>query len=218
MVGELIQIYYDDAQLAELYTFARPHKNETLDIFFENSIIADLILNTSSEKIAICSWRLREKMNWQLKRPRELTQEIIDGDDYQVLSFTNNSQHHKMLAAAEIWHPGFRETMMLLLECIKKEMPFYVRDAIYQNHFAARREIYSDYVVGWLIPAMSAIMSVPELHERAMKNSNYADRGRKPPEYLVEKIGVPYYPIAPFLLERLFSIYCSSNNIPISWL
>ena len=55
------QIYYNDSQLTELYDFAIPYKNLTLTPYFENSVIAELVPKCQSKKIAVCSWRLREK-------------------------------------------------------------------------------------------------------------------------------------------------------------
>ena len=118
LAAELIQIYYEDSQLSELYPFARPYRNDKLTIFFENEVIARLVPTVEAERIAICSWRLREKMYWQLKKPRDLTEFLLDHEPYDVLSFTNNSQSHRMLAAAEGWHPGFIDTLRLLLDKI----------------------------------------------------------------------------------------------------
>lgn len=218
MVGELIQIYYDDDQLSALYPFATPCKNEALDIFFENSVIAHLVPERTADKISICSWRLREKMAWQLKLPRELTQSVLDADDYDVLSFTNNSHAHKMLAAAEGWHPGFTETLKMVLESINQPLPFLIRHPIYQNHFSARADIYKEYVATWLQPAINAMKNDATINARIMIDSKYIDHKRRTPEFLQDKIGIPYYPLAPFILERLFSVYCASKNINITWL
>jgi hypothetical protein len=37
-------------------------------------------------------------------------------------------------------------------------------------------------------------------------------------DYLMEKIGLPYYPLCPFILERLFSVYVQNKKIKVTWL
>ena len=85
----------------------------------------------------------------------------------------------------------------------------------------SKTEIYQDYVKNWLQPAMKAMVEDPELNKYAMSDSNYSNLAKKDAasaEYLKEKIGIPYYPLAPFILERLFSIYVHNNRINVTWL
>lgn len=220
MAARLVQIYYKDEQKAACYPFADLHFNDGLTIFFENSVIKDVVLASKDEKIGVCSWKLRDKMRWNILRPRPLTQEVLE-TDYDVLCFTGNTKNHKMLAAADNWHKGFRDTMGKILECIGQNMPSDVRNPIYQNAFMARREIYQDYVKNWLSPAMEATMKDSELYSLMTKDSGYTNLAKKDaasPEYLQEQIGMSYYPMAPFLLERLFSIYCHNNRINVTQL
>lgn len=126
-----------------------------------------------------------------------------------------------MLAAAENWHKGFRETMGLLLESIGQKMPGEVKTPIYQNSFMAKLEIYQDYVKNWLSPSMDNTLNDRKLYELMTMDSKYSNLAKNDaasPEYLQEKIGMPYYPMAPFILERLFSIYCNNNRINVTQL
>lgn len=219
-MAKLIQIYYKDEQKSACYPFADLHFNEGLTIFFENACIRDLVLASKDEKIAICSWKLKEKMRWNVCSPRELTQEVLE-TDYEVMSFTCNTKSHGMLFAAGRWHPGFSETMTKILDSIGQKMPGEVKRPIYQNHFSANLEIYQDYVIKWLSPAMEVMEKDPEINKIVMQDSNYSQLAKDSAaksEWLQEKIGVPYYPLAPFILERLFSIYVHNNRIPITWL
>lgn len=218
--GRLIQIYYREEQKAECYPFADLHFNDSLTIFFENSVIKDLVLASKDEKIGVFSWKLRQKMRWNILRPRPITEEVINSD-YDVLCFTGNSKNHRMLDCAENWHKGFKETMGWLLENIGQKMPSEVRNPIYQNSFMARTEIYQDYVNKWLSPAMDATMNNPILYKAMTADSGYTNLAKKDaasPEYLQEKIGMPFYPMSPFILERLFSIYCHNNRINVTQL
>lgn len=217
MVAEIIQIYYDDAQLTSLYPFAKPYKNENLTIFFENSVLKDVVLASESEKIAVCSWKLKEKLRWYIGKHRELTQEVLESD-YYVLSMTRNSPAHQMLAAANKYHKGFKEGMQILCDHIGLKVPGEVKQPIYQNHFSAKREIYLDYVQNYLSPGMDFMAT--SMKELALMDSNYSQlsRSKITPDYLMDKIGLPYFPLAPFILERLFSVYIQNKKIKVTWL
>lgn len=219
MASELIQIYYKDEQLKEIYPFAVPFKNEGLTIFFENAIISRLAMSSKEDKVAVCSWKLRSKQRYNMPC-RPITKELLESE-YDVLSLTKNSKYHTMLAAASVWHPGFRESLTKIVEGIGKKMPFEVKKPIYQNAFSAKREIYHDYLTDYLNPAMELIKNDPEIYKLATQDSNYSHLVKKDaasPEYLQEKIGMPFYPLTPFLLERLFSIYCENKNINVTWI
>lgn len=230
MAARLIQIYYNTTeievngrkttQLQEIYPFAVPYFNENVTIFFENSVIKDLVLASTDEKLGVCSWKVKQKRKYNILRPRELTQEVLE-TDYDVLCFTGNSKNHKMLAAAENWHPGFRKTMEVILDMIGQKMPGEVKSPIYQNSFMAKLEIYQDYVKNWLAPVMEGTLNDPMVYKLMTVDSHYSELAKKDsvsPEYLQEKIGMPYYPLAPFILERLFSIYCHNNKIQVTQL
>lgn len=213
---ELIQIIYREEQRKECYPFARVYFNNNLTQFFENDLIKKLVLEAQADKISVCSWKLRQKMKWNVCRPRELTEEVLK-TDYDVLSFTCNTKYHQMLAAAEKWHPGFNAIMKRLLAAIGEKMPSEIKYPVYQNHFSASVQIYKDYVRNWLSP----MMEVMDKDDECWKDSNYsklAQQDALKPEQLKELIGVPYYPLHPFLLERLFSIYCQTKKIHITYL
>lgn len=220
MDSELVQIIYDDCQRKETFAFAKIYFNETLTVFFENAPIAELVSSTNAEKIAVCSWKLRQKLKFYIGKHRQLTPDILNSD-YEVLSFTKNSKYHQMLNAAEKWHSGFKSTFGKICECIGANVPSEVKIPIYQNHFSAKTHIYKEYVAKYLIPAMHCMTNDAELNKLIMMDSNYSTLDRSKPEKLEElkkKIGVNYYPMAPFLLERLFSVFVQNNKIPVSWL
>lgn len=217
------QIYYHEVQKENFWPFTTPYFNDGLTIFFENSIISDIVSRETANKIAICSWKLKDKLKWNLappRRPEELTEELLNSD-YDVLPLTRNSKVHQMMGAANGWHPGFKETMTKIVEGIGKKMPSEVKIPIYQNAFSAKREIYQDYVNDYLNPAMELIKKDPEVYKMATVDSNYTKLMREDcasADYLQSKIGFPYYPLAPFLLERLFSVYVHNKQIQVKWL
>lgn len=215
MAAVLVQIYYDDSQLKELYPFAIPYKN-TLDVFFENTPIKKLVSETTADKIGICSWRLREKQRYYIGRPKPITEEVINGD-YEVLSFTKNTKYHKMLANAAQNHTHFQPCFTKLLSAIGVNCPGEIKNPIYQNHFCASSDIYKTYVERYLSPAMDIITNDPIINEMAMRDSNYSKLNNVSGEFLKEKIGINYFPMVPFLLERLFSVFCQNEKIKVTY-
>lgn len=214
---ELYQIYYDESQLPKLYPFAIPYYNKGLTIFFESSVIKDIVLSTEADKIGVVSWKLKDKMRWYIGRPRELTQEILESD-YEVMSFTKNTKDHHMLAAADRWHPGFLTTFDKILAKIGVSRPGEVKIPIYQNHHCSKTEIYKDYIQKYLSPAMDCMTNDPEINALAIQDSKYSDLTHQSADHLFDKIGMRIYPIAPFLLERLFSIYVHNFKINVTHL
>lgn len=218
--ARLIQIYYKDEQKSSCFPFADLYFNERLTIFFENEVISKLVTASQDEKIAVCSWKLKDKLKWNIGRPRKLSLEVLN-TDYDVLSFTRNTKHHQMLNAADKWHPGFKSTMKKLCDIIGLKMPGEVKIPIYQNHFSAKTEIYQDYVNNFLKPAMEAMSFNDELRALSMADSHYSELDRATTERLdnlERQIGIRYYPLAPFILERLFSIYVQNKKINVTHL
>lgn len=217
---DFYQIIYDESQRASCFEFAKVHFNDSLTVFFENDCIAKLVSNTQADKIAVCSWRLKQKLRWYIGKPREITQELLESD-YEVMSFTKNTEMHRMFAFAESNHKGFLVAFKKVLDAIGKTCPGEVKKPIYQNHFSAKREIYQDYVKEYLNPAMEIMKNDPEINKMVMVDSNYSKLAPKEPDHLDklrDQIGINYYPLAPFLLERLFSIYVHNNKINVTHL
>lgn len=220
---EFWQIYYKDEQLKHLYSFAKPYKNENLTIFFENSVIKELVMQTTAKKIGVCSWKLKEKLCFNVGNPRipdHITEEVINSE-YDVLPFTRNTKYHETLAALEFWHKGSVDLLRKILSILGIFMPSEVKPAVYQNAFMAKTEIYQDYVTTYLSPAMELIKNDPEIYKLATVDSNYTNLTKEDaakPEYLQEKIGMSYYPLVPFILERLFSIYLHNKKINVTFI
>jgi len=220
MAASLTQIIYKEEQRAECYPFANVYFNDRLTIFFENEVIAKLVPNSDADKIGVCSWKLRQKQRWNVGKRRDINQEVLESD-YEVLSFTKNTIHHQMLAASEIWHPGFRLSMGVSCMPIGIKVPEEVKNPIYQNAFMARADIYKEYVKEYLLPIMSLMIHDPWIAPLAAKDSHYHELAKgdaAPREWLQEQIGMPYYPMATFLLERLFSIFCHNKKIKVDYI
>ena len=137
-------------------------------------------------------------------------------DDFDVLSFTTNTKHHDMLGAAEIWHRGFNELLGNILEEIGIMLPRKVKYAIYSNHFCATSKIYKAYVNDCLIPAMNIMDNHPSIRRLCWQDSKYSQLIDEPlSESAKEKLGISYYPMFPFILERLFSVWINDKELNV---
>lgn len=229
---DFIQIYFREEQVKELYPFATPHFNTTLTPYFENQCICDLVPTLGSDLISICSWRLRRKRGDSevvLRRGGtfELTYENIISKDFDIAVLTPRSSAHKPLAMARNWHgEAWVEAFLVLKKFLASDLGIKVPDelthAIYENHFCAKRELFHEYVERCLKPTISFIEN-----DRATKgdcasvffeDSGYIKKlirdGERIKDYK-EKTGRSDYPIAPFILERLFSIWIEGNGYNI---
>lgn len=222
-----VQIYFRDEQLPALYPFATPYKNEDKDltIYFENSVIEKLVPTIDADLIGICSWRLKEKRN-EASTPgilnrvygdNVLTEERILNTVYDVAVLTPRNIQHRPLAMASNWHgKAWDDAFVVLKRYLYNEQRIKVPDeltnTIYENHFIARGDIYRDYVRTCLIPAIDFVASDPVF----MAPSGYVQRigAIKAKEYL-DKTGRTDYPIAPFILERLFSIWIEKKGFNV---
>ena len=215
---DFYQLYYKDEQKEKIYAFAQPYRTEGLTIFFENHWIAQLVLSTKADKIGVTSWKLADKMRLRVGLRQPLTVEALNSD-YQVMSFTRNSQRHGMLAMANAWHPHFLTTIKLLWEKLGYKMPGEAKNPVYQNAYTAKTEIYRDYVTNFLAPAMELTEKDEELNKMMSQPSGYGKLARGADiKSVKEKLGMADYPLSPFILERCPSLFYQMKGIQISYL
>lgn len=217
---DLTQIYYEHYQQTELFTFAKRYYNENLTPFFENEPITQIVLKSNADKISVCSWALRQKMTMRIPPKRELTEEVLQ-EDFDVMSFSKNTPGHDMLGALEVWHNGATAILQRIWSELGLEMPKKPKHPIYQNHFCATKEVYKEYVLDFLIPAMYIMEFDAEIKKLCWQNSNYnVTTLNKPVDFdRIEKfLGVRYIPLHPFILERCFSLWIDSRNLKVTYL
>lgn len=229
MTLDFFQIYYDEKQKDSLYDFATPYYNETLTDYFENDVIKNLVPNSQADLISVCSWRLKQKRGDLLRTRNEpLTKERILNADFDVAILTPRHPNHKPLLMASEWHRVFDsegriiatpwdDAFNIFKQFLKHDIGINVPDeltyAIYENHFIARREIYQAYVRDCLKPSIQFIDS--KMVFKA--NAGYLTKKRNQEEVKAYqmKSGRTDWPIACFILERLFSIYCEGKGFKI---
>jgi len=207
---EFYQIYYKDDQLPELYDFAIPYFNKDLTLYFENTPICDIVPKSTAERICVASWRLAQKRGNLIRAKKQINREDLI-DDYDVAILTPRSPTHRPLYMAYRWHGiPFLKAINELKKFIK--VPDELKYGIYENHFIARGDIYKDYVTNCLIPAIDFMSSRPVF----FTDSGYAKR--KPQEEVTaykKLTGRNDWPMSPFVLERLFSIWIHYKNLKV---
>lgn len=212
---DFYQVFYADGQDKVLYPFAKAFKNTKLTEFFENEVILQLVPRSTADKIGVCSWQLRDKLRFFIPPRREFAEEVLY-DDYDVLALTKNTRNHGMLAAAERWHPEFKSIFGRICREIGLCVPAEVKTPIYFNHFVARRELYQEYVATALAPAMAVMDQDPIISRLCWQDSGYVKLKGMIPQTVADKWG--YYPMHPFILERLFSVFIDSKDLNIKTL
>jgi hypothetical protein len=224
---EFYQIFYKDEQKEQLYPFAIPFRNERLTPYFENSVIIELVPKTQGDLVSVCSWKLKEKRASSsteiiLKRAGtfELTHEsIITNSGFDIAILTPHNSSHQPLGMAIKWHGKAWVDAFLALKIYLHghhicKVPDELTHTIYENHFIAKREIYCDYVSQCLIPVIEFIRK----EEVFSRDSGYITKKKNDPQAIADyqKVsGRTDWPIAPFILERLFSIWIEYRKFKI---
>lgn len=217
---DFYQIYFKPEQEKHIYPFAIPYYNVSLTPYFENAIIKDLVMKTEADKIAVCSWALREKRTGVIPPKRELTAEVLD-EDFDIMSFTKNGSGHDMLGALDVWHPGCSDILRKIFSKLGLPIPARPKFPIYQNAFCAKTEIYKEYVTTFLSPCMALMESDDEIKKLCFQNSNYTKTITNRVvdlERIKILLGIDHYPLHPFLLERCFSLWIDRFNFKLVYL
>jgi len=125
-----------------------------------------------------------------------------------------------MMQQLEEWHSGARETLQMILDKIGYafDTGTKVKHNIYSNHFIARFGIYEEYVRLLLDPAMEVMRSDKNIMARCMVDSKYTTLKGPLPDNLRKSWGIGYWPMHPFLCERMFSIYINNKNYNVKYL
>ena len=228
MTLDFTQIIFKEEQRAKCYPFAKIYLNETLTDYFENDVIARLVPQSTADRIAVCSWRLAQKRGESstpmvLNNNLSLSQEKILEADFDVAVLTPRRPSHPTLYMASAWHgaawdDAFKLFIDGFLSDIGIQIPDYrngidLKKAIYENHFIASKEVYQDYVNRCLKPAIHFM----DGRDVFGADSGYITKKRDADEIkeYQQTSGRRDWPIAPFILERLFSIWINDKDLKI---
>lgn len=220
------QIYFKEEQKERIEAEFYPTLNEKCDVFFENSVIRDLILRdehkmSDADYFGVVSYKLREKLgftkeNWKNNKnianvsTQDFTVEQFKQQLYQgnpdAMSFQRHVPHD-CVSVADGFHPGFKNFWTIILNKIGMRWePTSYENVFYCQFFVAKSELYDRYVKEMLIPAMDVMKAMPELY----MNSSYP---YALPADLQEAWGIKHYTFHAFLCERFFTHFAHIHNL-----
>ncbi len=121
---------------------------------------------------------------------------------------------------ASNWHgKAWDDAFIVFKKFLKDDLHIRVSEelsnTIYENHFIAKREIYHEYVSQCLIPSMDFMKANESVF---LQDSGYINKLQREPQRIKEyqeKTGRHDFPIAPFILERLFMIFIEGKGFNV---
>lgn len=228
---DFFQIIYREEQRASCYPFAKVYFNETLTDSFENDVICRLVPESNADYIGVASWRLAQKRGDAgtpkvLNHDITLTPEKILAQDFDIAILTPRRIGFRYLYMASNWHDkawddafsvfynGFLHPNGIRVPKNYQELDGEdCKYPIHENHFIAEQEIYQTYVRTVLRPAIEFC----ERNSVFKMDSGYVHKKRDAQEIKAyqEASGRMDWPIMPFILERLFSLWINDKNFKV---
>jgi hypothetical protein len=213
MMKNKITIYsiaYKEDQVVEYDRyFNSPREKHQQSYLFEYNPIRDILTNIKleSQYIGIFSWRFPNKTGVFKKK---LEYYLEKYPNYDVYNFCTERFNEKYLEFTEQQHPGF----FSLFYDICSELGLYCKEPkhiIYSNFFIARNSIYRDYFNNYVSKAIFLLET--KYKDLAFQDSLY--KGALSEDELKTQIGMNYYTMHTFVLERLFSVYLENKNYKV---
>lgn len=118
----------------------------------------------------------------------------------------------------EIYHPGFRDGWNAAWETLgfhpdEMSKPCF---AFFCNYWCATPEFMTFYC-STMSYLHHKIERTPTLKSILWRNARYSD-AKLPPEKLQSLFGVPYYPLLPFIVERMICAFTSKYSNSVSFI
>jgi len=222
MIYDIKQIYFDSESKANCLDMFTPYNNSAPTYFLENTVISEEVKKCDAPYFGVVSHKIRFKIN---NFPYDRDGTLIDKEHLEKILPTCNililqRVGGNMMQQLHEWHPGARETLQMILDEVGYNFNCEgtVKHNIYSNHVIARYGIFEEYVRLLLDPAMEAMTSNKIINKRCMFDSKYTTLQGAPPENLKNSWGINYWPMHPFLCERMFSIYINNKNYNVKYL
>lgn len=228
------QIYYDESQKGSLMDGFIPYFNEKANVNLESGIICDLVNRgecSNCDWFGVFSWKhgtpkKKKIIGLNFKRLHECTTngngvDIIAPLPRNYRSRSIRRVHYPRRQMNWAWE-GEGEKFWNAFDLLIKKLG--ISDdkvlqgrayGIYQNAFIARPQIYQDFVNSLLKPAIEKCHTDAQLSE--LVTSEFSSGYAKPPQKFINDTGFEYYPMIPFILERLINVYIELNNTKVAW-
>jgi hypothetical protein len=86
---------------------------------------------------------------------------------------------------------------------------------IYCNYFIAKKEIWEDFVENFMIPVIQEMKNDERM--KSIATTVHSAYQQDLPRSFIDATGYDYYPLAPFLLERLINVYTVMRNLKVGF-
>jgi hypothetical protein len=226
---KLYQIYYDQKHIPRILNHAIPYFNNNPTIYFESGAMCDIFNKkdyTDCEYIGVLSWKASTK----IKKMKNLSQidSIISKTErkYDFYTFNNKNflgftRPHRG-SGSRYDSQAWRDLMKLTLHMQSKKIWPQVSEEeldkemlrIYCNYFIAKKEIWEDFVESFVIPAIQEMKNDEQMRNIATSSHHYP---LPLPQSFIDAVGCDYYPMAPFILERLINVYIVMRNLKVGF-
>ena len=208
----IYQLYYKEEQIENCFEESQLVKCPNLDkkaiwidrkypLFENHEIIALSMGMYDNQYYGILSHAFKKKVTF-INSYKDLQLKVASKADAEVITFHKKHDASKFMPNMERWHPGSLKLINDTLELAGLPVA-PIKTTVYSNYFIAKGSIIKDYVNTWLIPFVQAVYEMPE---RYYVPANY--------KKAIKEKGCDY-PLHPFIIERLFSVYLANNNYKI---
>ena len=225
---KLYQIYYDQKHTPHILNHATPYLNNNPTIYFESAVMCDIFNKkdyVDGEYIGVLSWKASLKIR-NVKTLSEIDS-AISAQKYDIYTFNNKSflgftRPHRGSGSrydVQAWRALMQLTQHMQSKKIWPQVSEKELDKnmlrIYCNYFIAKKEIWEDFVGNFMIPAIQEMKN-----DEQMKNIATAAHkaySMPLPQSFIDVTGYDYYPMAPFMLERLINVYIVMRNLKVGF-
>ena len=226
---KIYQIYYRDDQQDDLEYI--PFYNYPTTVFFESMVMCRLIedgCHLDGRYFGVVGPNFRKKIrqskSWGPTIANKSRTTFTPAEFERLVDHYNpdlagmcTHMAHAVFPIAERFHKGISVATIKILEKINYKTYWDGKSdkPVYFNYFVARRDVYERYVKELLRPAIDVMTNDKEIKKMVEIDSGY--KKKMTPE-LKAQIGYDYYPLHPFICERLINLFIIKNNLKlITW-
>ena len=227
---KIFQIYYTEDQYSKLTEGFVPHFNDKHSIYFESGVTYDLVKQgecAGHDWFGVVSWKFPKVAYYRVRNKKHLISyegisKRCENTKAQVIGFRNFSKGRilDMTNSDRQLRPVYDKLIDRL--DIDPRHVYGKRKNIFWNYFLMRTEHYENYVNSMMSEVIKLFETDEEINQLGNANSRYdrkfAHRGALPLSKEFEReTGYDYYPLFPFVLERLINVYVSVHKLKVEW-
>lgn len=215
-----IQIFYANYQKSHLLDQFIPYDNSKTTTKFAESGVIDFVLNDyisnniDFDYLGFFSWKARDKMGNHLSmeyvKNLVANHKSVDIFAHKQIFFNEFHCLRDIHAGSSLWNTldnvlwdiGYNSRSEISLT---NEMR-----PIYCNHFVAKRKVWLDFYKNLFSPFLNLLKT--NRRYIALSSKSVDDYQCPVPWNFQKFTGFNYWPIAPFLMERLINVYIEKNK------